>query len=863
MWLSQTFRAGRAAGGAALGPLGGPRRMAAAAGRGGAAPGARAPDRGRVRAPARARGARGAARAGGGPARPGAAGAAALQGLEWGRVSAQVAAFCETAAAADWVAGGGGLVAAESLGAAEALLDDTDDALAVLRAARGAEGAEAAGARQPLIAGRVPDVRPLLRKCRGGRALSAKQLDGLARALEGARALEAQLRGASVRGLGAGLALGGELEPLLELLRSAVAPGASALRDDASSELKRVRAARRAVCAALEAELVVEGRRLAAEGALEGEPRVLYMQGRACLPVRRGRQGLAGSGKRILGESNSGGTFYVEPAAAAAANDEALLLKAREEEEEAVLLQELSDSCGAAEPEVQRLLLAVGRLDAAFARARHALWIGGSRPTFSGPPRGQAEAGGEDAEALAVDIEGLRHPVLVEAADPGALPPRVAPTTAKDWEAGFSEPSRAARGTPTAGALDPRAGAGPPGGGRGPPVGVNFKVAAGTRGVAVTGPNTGGKTAALKALGLAALMARAGLHLPSVRPARLPFFDSVLADIGDGQSLEQNLSTFSGHIRSIRAIISEAGPHSLVLLDEVGSGTDPAEGAALGAAILERLAGASGLVVCTTHHSEVKELAAEDPRFVGAAAEFDAATLRPTYRLLWGESGESSALDIAGRLGFSRNVVEAARATLLERADGGGAGTGQLGVVRDVEAQLGDSERQLAAAREGVARERERLEGLRARLAEAEAGRAVAVAKLNEEAWAAAQAAEARIAEAVEGAAGGGLSVAAAEREVQAVVSQAEALARAAERRASAAAPAGPEGEAEAEAAAAAAGGRGGGAAAGRLRAGEPVRIRRFGGAVCTVVAPLRGGGALVRTGTGLEISVPPSELLD
>ena len=824
----------------------------AAAGCGGAAPGLRA----RAQSQARARGARAAARAGGGPVRPGAAGAASLQGLEWGRVSAQVAAFCETAAAADWVAEGGGLAAAASLGAAEDLLDETDDALSVLRSAGAVESAEASGGQQPLIAGRVPDVRPLLHKCRGGRALSAKQLDGLARALEGARTLEAQVRGASARGLGAGLVLGGELESLLELLRSAVAPGASALRDDASSELARVRVAHRAVCATLEAEILEVGRRLAAEGALEGDPRLLHMQGRACLPVRRGRQGLAGSGKRILGESNSGGTFYVEPASAAAANDEALLLQAQEEEEEAVLLQELSDSCSAAAPEVQRLLRAVGRLDAAFARARHALWVGGLRPVFSGPSSMEEERGGGGVGGLTVNIEGLRHPVLVEAAEPGSLPPRVPPTTAKDWEAGFSEPSRLAADDPPAGLRDSRVGVGPRVG-RAFPVGVDFRVAAGTRGVAVTGPNTGGKTAALKALGLAALMARAGLYLPSVRPARLPFFDRVLADIGDGQSLEQDLSTFSGHIRRIRSMISEAGPSSLVLLDEVGSGTDPAEGAALAAAILERLAGASGLVVCTTHHSEVKELAAEDPRFVCAAAEFDAATLRPTYRLLWGESGDSSALDIAGRLGFPRNIVEAARVTLLER-EGAGAGAGQLSAAQDVEAQLRDAKRQLAAARKARAREKGRLEGLRGRLAEAEAGRAAAAARLNEEAWTAAQAAEARIAEAVKGATGGGISVAAAEREVQTVVYWAEALARAAERRALELTPDRPE---EGEVAATA-GGRGGGTAAARLRVGGSVRIRGFGGAACTVVALLRGGGALVRTGTGLEISVPPSELL-
>ena len=820
------------------------------------------PGRGLGRGPGRGRGLRGAAR-------PPGAGAASGAGLEWGRVGVQVAAFCETAAAAEWVAQGGGLVPAGTPREAEALLDETAGALAVLdELGGGREGAPAEyGPRQPLIAGRVPDVRPLLRKCRGrGPTLTAKQLDGLARALEGTREVAAQLRGSAVGGLGDDLVLGPELAPLLELLRSALAPGGSALRSDASAELSRIRGAQREVGARLEAELLAEGRRLAAEGALEGEPLVYHLQGRACLAVLRGRQGLAGPGKRILGESNSGGTFYVEPAAVVGANDEALLLRAQEAEEEELLLRELSDSCRSAEPDMQRLLRAVGRLDAAFARARHAQWIGGRRPAFTAgcsERRGEGVSGELD---LLVDIGGLKHPVLVEAAASEGLPARVPPTTAKDWEAGFSEPS--SQGARAGQALRRSRGAvaaEPSGGKPSPPVvGVDFKVERGTRGVAVTGPNTGGKTAALKALGLAALMARAGLYLPSAGPARLPFFDKVLADIGDGQSLEQNLSTFSGHIQSVRGILSDAGPDSLVLLDEVGSGTDPAEGAALAVAILRRLAreGAAGLVFCTTHHSEVKELVAEDPSFEGAAAEFDAGTLRPTYRLLWGESGESSALDIAERLGFADDVVEVARRALARERGAADGDPEASSVAGDIDAQLEEAELQLARAREATAQARERLADLRGSLEEAEAGRAAQSAQLNAEAWRAAEAAEARIAAATEGAAAGALAVPEAERAVQATVSQAEALFRAAERRRVEAAGAGGEGAAgegvardrDGEAVPA----RGAGGA--WLRVGAPVRIMKLGGAAGTVVE-LRGGSALVRSSAGLEVVAALTEL--
>jgi DNA mismatch repair protein MutS2 len=184
----------------------------------------------------------------------------------------------------------------------------------------------------------------------------------------------------------------------------------------------------------------------------------------------------------------------------------------------------------------------------------------------------------------------------------------------------------------------------------------------------ISGPNAGGKTVALKSLALAALMARAGLHVPAQAGARLDAFDSVLADIGDAQDLREHLSTFSAHVANLAEIVRDAGPRTLVALDEVGVGTDPSEGAALAQAVLEVLADASARVVATTHYNLLKEMAEVDARFANASVEFDPETLAPTYRLRLGAAGSSSALAVAARMGMPGAVLERADA-LLERED--------------------------------------------------------------------------------------------------------------------------------------------------------------------------------------------------
>src|SRR5206468_647574 len=223
----------------------------------------------------------------------------------------------------------------------------------------------------------------------------------------------------------------------------------------------------------------------------------------------------------------------------------------------------------------------------------------------------------------------------------------------------------------------------------GPIVPTSIELEQDQRQLIITGPNTGGKTVALKALGLVALMAQSGIPVPADR-AELPMFDAVLADIGDYQSIEQNLSTFSAHVSRIDSISRTVTPHSLVLLDELGSATDPEEGAALAVAIAEHFLRIGCISAISTHHTSLKVFGANSAGVLNAAVGFDEATLKPTYELKTGVPGASAGINIAQRLGLNPEIVRSARSRLGTQARDVGQFLDQLHAqLRDAEGERG------------------------------------------------------------------------------------------------------------------------------------------------------------------------------
>ena len=417
-------------------------------------------------------------------------------------------------------------------------------------------------------------------------------------------------------------ALSDQIVDFTEFLRSfrnKIQPDGT-LEDKASPELARIRREiekqRRSIQESLRGYL----RRLAEGGTVQDE--LVTIRGeRFVIPVKveqkRRVQGV------VHGASSSGQTVFVEPLETIEQNNELVRLLEEELAEIHRILLEMTQHIGGHAEEILAAADALGELELQFAKARFAENYNCVAVTLSGQQDSCGDgrprpSGASEARLL---LHNARHPLL--------------------------ERNLKAKGISI--------------------VPVTVELEGERRQFIITGPNTGGKTVTLKTVGLLALMAQSGLPVPADR-AELPVFDAVLADIGDYQSIEQNLSTFSAHVTNIDFISRTATAQSLVLLDELGSSTDPEEGAALAVAIAGHFSGIGCMTVISTHHTSLKVYAANTPGVVNASVGFDEATLQPTYELKVGVPGASAGINIARRLGLNPAIIESARARLGTQA---------------------------------------------------------------------------------------------------------------------------------------------------------------------------------------------------
>lgn len=327
---------------------------------------------------------------------------------------------------------------------------------------------------------------------------------------------------------------------------------------------------------------------------------ITQREGRYVIPLRAEFKGQIKS--IVHDQSASGATLFVEPLAVVELNNEYREKQMAERNEIIRVLAELSAQVGAVAAEILPGIEALAEIDLAFAKAKYAEAMDASEPLLS-------KLDSSNPQTSKIRLYKARHPLL----DPATAVPN------------------------------------------------DIDLAPGTRAVVITGPNTGGKTVSLKTVGLLVLMAQSGLHIPAQSGSELSIFQDVFADIGDEQSIEQSLSTFSGHMTNIIRILKKMDERSLVIFDELGAGTDPQEGAALARAILQHLLERGCTTFVATHYPELKTFAHSTAGVVNASLEFDIATLRPTYKLTLGLPGRSNALAIASRLGLPEAIVAAAR----------------------------------------------------------------------------------------------------------------------------------------------------------------------------------------------------------
>lgn len=373
--------------------------------------------------------------------------------------------------------------------------------------------------------------------------------------------------------------------------------------------------------------------------------------------------------------SSTGETVFIEPAALSKLSAERSVLKGEEEREIRRVLRRLSGDVGRVSFPLTKAIDVMAQLDLIAAKGRYSLDYAMSAPDLNEEGR--------------LWLRMARHPILEhlfrlrnqEAAKSPDLAPASPPATADD---NSPAPSRKPQSVVP---IDVR-------------LGVTFNL------LVITGPNTGGKTVTLKTVGLLALMAQSGMHIPAADGSMVPIFHQVLADIGDEQSLEQSLSTFSSHISRIAGILKTADDQSLVLLDELGAGTDPTEGAALGRAILDELDKLGCRALVTTHLGDLKTYAFGNSRAENGAVEFDVATLMPTYRLLIGQFGMSNAIKIARRLKLPKELLKRARRYLHRRQ----RRAPELDRLQQMREQAEKAQQEALTASHEAARQREEYE---------------------------------------------------------------------------------------------------------------------------------------------------------
>ena len=495
------------------------------------------------------------------------------------------------------------------------------------------------------------DLRPLIHSATIGQAIEPTDLQEAAGALDTAwQARQLADRLADqTPRIAAAAEAIADFRPFVAEVRKAITPR-GVVDDNASPELAAVRRELRGAQGRLERH----ARAALAEAVRRGvaqEELLTERNGRMVIPVKADFRGqMPGI---VHDVSSSGATVFLEPMSVVETGNEVRELQLAEEREERRVLLQISAMVGEREEEALATLEAMAWLDLLRAKVLLGKRLGAALPRADGDGSWLGE-GGETSLVRA------RHPLL-----------------------------------------------------RGDVVPTDLDLSDETPGLLITGPNTGGKTVALKTVGLLTLMAQAGLPVPCDEGSRLVTYEAIHADIGDEQSIEQSLSTFSSHMRTMGGILEAAAPRTLVLLDELGAGTDPEEGAALSRAILEALLDRGCTIIATTHHGELKTFAQEEPRLRNASVEFDLQTLSPTFHLTIGLPGQSNAIAIARRLGIDAGVLERAE-------EGVGAQT------RELDGLLDEARRERSAAAEARTREEEaRHEADELRLQLAEQHRAI------------------------------------------------------------------------------------------------------------------------------------------